>query len=306
LMKILITGSSGLVGRALVESLHRDGHAIGRLLRPQSPREASDGGHGIAMRWNPATGELDDAAAGADAVVNLAGASVASGRWTEERKNQLRSSRIDSTRKLIGALAKLKPMPRIFISASAVGYYGDRGDEELTETSVPGRGFLADLCRKWESEATRAESLGMRVAGMRFGTILAGHGGALQRMLPPFKLGAGGRLGSGNQWMSWISLADVLGAVRYMLENQSARGPVNAVAPRPVRNHDLTAALARVLHRPAILPVPAFALRMAFGEMADALLLTSQRVLPQKLQTLGYRFAHPELPAALAAALNTT
>jgi len=257
------------------------------------------------MRWNPATGDLDDDAAGADAVVNLAGVSVASGRWTAERQNQLRSSRVDTTRKLIGSLAKLKPMPRIFLSASAVGYYGDRGDEELIEKSAPGRGFLADLCRDWESQATRAESLGMRVACIRFGAILARHGGALQRMLLPFNLGAGGRLGSGHQWMSWIGLADAVGVIRYMLENDLARGPVNTVAPTPVRNREFTKELARVLHRPAILPAPAFALRIAFGEMADALLLSSQRVLPQKLQIWGYRFAHPELPAALAAALGT-
>lgn len=303
IMKILISGSSGLVGSALVESLHHDGHTIGRLLRPESPHEASDTGRGVAMRWDPATGELDDAAAGADAVVNLAGASVASGRWTEECKNQLRVSRIDTTRKLIEALAKLKPIPRIFLSASAVGYYGDGGDEELTEVSAPGSGFLADVCRDWESAAMRAESLGMRVACMRFGTILAKDGGALQRMLLPFKLGAGGRLGAGNQWMSWISLVDTTGVIRYLLENEAARGAVNVVAPSPVRNRDFTAALARTLHRPAILSAPGFALRLAFGEMADALLLSSQCVLPQKLQTFGYRFAHPDLSTALAAVL---
>lgn len=303
-MKVLISGSSGLVGSALAESLANDGHTVGRLLRPQSPREAATGAHGVAMRWNPTTGELDGGAAGADAVVNLAGVSVASGRWTEERKNQLRASRVDTTRKLIDAIVKLTPPPRILLSTSAVGYYGDRGDEELTETSVSGTGFLANLCRDWEAEASRVATLGMRLACMRFGTILARHGGALQRMLLPFKLGAGGRLGSGNQWMSWISLEDVVRAIRYLLENETARGAMNIVAPAPVRNREFTKELARAVHRPAIFPAPGFALRLALGEMADALLLSSQRVVPQRLQTLGYRFRHPDLPTALRAVLS--
>ncbi len=304
-MKILITGSSGLVGTALVESLHRDGHTVGRLLRPQSGSDAHQGGRGVAMRWNPETGELDGSAAGADAVINLSGLSIASGRWSDERKRLLRSSRVEATRQLIEALRKLKPMPRILLSASAVGYYGDRGEEELTESSAPGHGFLPDLCRDWEESASRAESLGMRAVYLRFGTILASDGGALQKMLLPFKLGAGGRLGSGKQWMSWISLADALGIIRYALESEQARGAVSTVAPGPVRNREFTAELARALHRPAILPAPEFALRLAFGEMADALLLASQRVLPQKLQTLGYHFLHPDLPTALAAVLAT-
>jgi uncharacterized protein (TIGR01777 family) len=299
-MKILITGSSGLVGSALVESLDRDAHTVGRLLRTQSAGDARGGGRGVPMRWNPNTGDLDSAAEGADAVVNLAGVSVASGRWTDERKRQIRSSRVDTTRNLVSALAKLKPPPRILLSASAIGYYGDRGDEELTELSPPGRGFLPDLCREWESQASRAESLGMRVACLRFGTILAPHGGALEKMLLPFKMGVGGRLGSGNQWMSWITLADVVTLIRYALENEQACGALNTVAPGPVRNRDFTAALARALRRPAILPAPAFALRLALGEMADALLLSSQRVIPTRWQSLGYRFLHPDLPAALA------
>lgn len=303
-MKILITGSSGLVGSALVESLSDEGHTIGRLLRPQSAGEARTGGRGVAMRWNPETGDLDSAAAGADAVVNLAGVSVASGRWTEDRKKQIRSSRVDTTRQLVKALGKLNPGPRIFLSASAIGYYGDRGDEELTEVRAPGSGFLPDVCRGWESEASRAEALGMRVAYLRFGTILARHGGALQKMLPPFKMGAGGRLGSGKQWMAWITLADVLGIIGYALKNEQAHGAVNTVAPTPMRNSEFTAELGRALHRPAILPAPRFALRLALGEMADALLLSSQRVVPQKLRSLGYPFLHPDLPSALAAVLS--
>lgn len=305
-MKILITGSSGLVGSALVNSLQRGGNTVGRLLRPQSSVQATDGAHVVAMRWNPETGELDSAAAGADAVVNLAGVSVASGRWTEERKKQVCSSRVETTRKLISALAKVKPIPQILLSASAIGYYGDRDDEELTDTSAPGRGFLSDLCQDWEAAAGGAEALGMRVACLRFGTVLAQHGGALERMLLPFKLGAGGRLGSGNQWMSWISLADAVGIIRHLLESTLARGSINTVSPDPVRNREFTEALAGTLHRPAILPAPAFALRLAFGEMADALLLSSQRVVPQKLQTLGYTFQHPDLRGALAAALAAT
>lgn len=302
-MKVLVTGSSGLVGTALVQSLSEDGHTVGRLIRPQSRGDTRTGGRGVAMRWNPETGDLDNAAAGADAVINLAGVSVASGRWTEERKRHIRSSRVDTTRYLVNALSKLNPAPRIFISASAIGYYGDRGDEGLTESSQLGRGFLPDLCRDWELEASRGETFGMRTVCMRFGTILAAHGGALQKMLPPFKLGAGGRLGSGKQWMAWITLADVVGIICYSLQNEQARGTLNAVAPNPARNLEFTRELARAVHRPAILPVPAFALRLALGEMADALLLSSQRVIPEKLQSLGYPFNYPDLPTALAAVL---
>jgi uncharacterized protein (TIGR01777 family) len=200
-------------------------------------------------------------------------------------------------------VARLEPRPKVFVSASAIGYYGDRGEEELTEESAAGNDFLAGLAKEWEAEAARAEDFGMRSVQLRIGVILARHGGALARMLLPFRLGLGGRLGSGRQWMSWLTLAEIISMIRFALENPEARGPINAVSPQPVRNSEFTAALARALSRPAIVPAPAFALRVALGEMADALLLSSQRVLPQRLTELGYRFLHPNLPSALSAAL---
>jgi len=301
-MKILVTGSTGLVGTALVGALAREGHTVCRLLRPESV-VASGANEGFDVAWNPATGELGGAAVGADAVVNLAGASIAGGRWTEKRKELLRTSRIDTTRALVNALAKMSARPRVLVSASAIGIYGKRSDEQLTEDSNPGTDFLAGLARAWEAEAMKAETLGIRVVLARFGIILAKHGGALAKMLLPFKLGAGGRLGSGKQWMSWITLEDVVGVIRFAIENGAIRGAVNVVAPNAVQNADFTKALASTLHRPALFPAPAFALRLALGEMADALLLSSQRVLPQKLQELGYSFAFSELPAGLGAVL---
>ncbi len=302
-MKILMTGSSGLVGSALVSALSRSGHTVCRLLRPESVAGPRTEALGIPIRWNPATGELEGAAAGAEAVINLAGESIAAGRWTVERKARLRSSRIAATRNLVTAVARLEPRPKIFISASAIGYYGNRGDQELAEDSAPGSDFLAGVARDWEAEAARAEAFGMRAVELRFGVILARHGGALARMLLPFRFGLGGRLGSGRQWMSWLTLAETVSIIRFSLENQEARGPVNAVSPQPARNAEFTSALARALGRPAIFPAPAFALRLALGEMADALLLSSQRVLPRQLTELGYRFLHPDLSIALSAIL---
>ncbi len=307
-MKILVTGSSGLVGTALVRALARAGHTVCRLVRPQSA--GGEGAkEGFAVAWNPATGELGGAGVGADAVVNLAGASIAGGRWSTRRKELLRASRIDTTRALVNALAKMNARPSVLVSASAIGYYGDRGDETLTEDSKPGTDFLAGLAQEWEAEALKAEALGIRVVLARFGIILAGEGGALAKMLTPFKLGAGGRLGSGNQWMSWVTLEDVVGILRFAIENTAvkgamnvapARGPINIVAPQPVQNFAFTKILTKAVHRPALFPAPAFALRLALGEMADALLLSSQRVAPQALEKLGYRFLHPDLTSALA------
>ena len=302
-MKILVTGSSGLVGTALVAELTRAGHTVCRLLRPEST-SAPGPTKGIPVRWNPATGELEGTAAGADAVVNLAGASIASGRWNEGRKRLLATSRVDATRQFVAAMGKLNPRPRTFISASAIGYYGSRGDESLTEESAPGNDFLAGLCVAWEAEAAKAREHGLRVAQLRFGIILAKHGGALAKMLLPFRLGAGGRVGSGRQWMSWVALEDVVAMIRFALENSAVSGAFNAVAPQPVRNVEFTRVLARALHRPAIFPAPPFALRLALGEMADALLLSSQRVVPRKVEQAGYRFVHPELAGALAAVLS--
>jgi uncharacterized protein (TIGR01777 family) len=299
-MKILVTGSTGLVGTALVSALARDGNTVCRLMRPQSKSPASTK-DGFDVAWNPATGELGGV--GADAVVNLAGASIAEGRWTKERKELLRTSRIDTTRALVSALAKMSARPRVLVSASAIGYYGDRGDELLTEENKAGTDFLAGLAQEWEAEARKAEALGIRVVVARFGIILAKHGGALPKMMLPFKFGAGGKLGSGKQWMSWVTLEDVVGILKFALENSSVRGPMNVVAPQPLQNGEFTNALAKAMHRPALFPAPAFALRLALGEMADALLLSSQRVAPQVLEKLDYRFLHSDLSAALKSLL---
>jgi uncharacterized protein (TIGR01777 family) len=258
---------------------------------------------GFAVAWDPATGELGGAGVGADAVVNLAGASIAGGRWTAERMALLRTSRIDTTRALVGALAKMNARPSVLVSASAIGIYGDRGDETLTEESKPGTDFLADLAKEWEAEAIKAEALGIRVVLARFGIILAREGGALAKMLTPFKLGVGGRLGTGKQWMSWVTLEDVVAILRFAIESASVRGAINIVSPQPLQNAEFTTVLAKAVHRPALFPAPAFALRLALGEMADALLLSSQRVAPQALEKLGYRFLHADLTSALAAAL---
>jgi uncharacterized protein len=303
-MKILVTGSTGLVGGALASELKRDGHTVCRLVRPETKAEVSRSSDGFDVKWDPATGELGGAAVAADAVVNLGGASIAEGRWTADRKQRLRSSRVDNTRALVSALAKMAARPRVLISASAVGYYGNRGDEVLREESGPGNNFLGELAKEWEAEANKAEALGIRVVLLRFGVVLAKEGGALPTMARPFRLGVGGRLGSGEQWMSWITLADVVAILRLALENGAVRGPVNVVSPEPVRNADFTKALAKALHRPALFPAPAFALRLALGEMADALLLSSQRVVPERLDKLGYRFVNPDLEGALASVLR--
>src|SRR5712692_8955830 len=311
-MKILITGSSGLVGTALTAALVGDGHTVVRLVRSGSGTRKPDGKRGgtraqgtaanvIEVAWNPNTCDLEgepfgaeqEKVEGADAVVNLAGASIAGESWTEERKAVLRSSRVHITRELVCTLEKLSARPKTLVSASAVGYYGKRGDEVLTEESKPGEDFLARLAQEWEAEGVKAEALGVRVVRTRFGIILAKHGGALPQMMRPFKFGAGGRIGSGQQWMSWISLAD-----------RAISGALDVVAPNPVRNAEFVRELGRAMHRPAILPAPAFALKFVLGEMAEALLLASQRVLPSRLQQLGYKFLHANLPSALAAVLS--
>ena len=297
-MKVLISGGSGLVGTALTQALRAEGHTVAHLVRPGGDASPGD------VRWDPASSFVNlDAMTGTDAVVNLNGASIGGGRWSPPRKKLLRSSRIDSTRVLEDALSRMKQRPRVFVSASAVGYYGDRGDEILTESSSSGNDFLAILARDWETEARRAESLGIRTVITRFGIILSDQGGALPRMLTPFKLGAGGRLGSGKQWMSWVALEDVVGALRSAIASDQLSGPVNVVAPNPVRNTEFTQVLASVLHRPAIFPAPAFALRLALGEMADALLLSSQRVEPAQLSANRYAFRFENLEPALHAIL---
>jgi len=302
-MKVLLTGSTGLVGTALAQELQRAGHTVCRLVRPGTPAEAIRTTQGFDVPWNPATGELGGAAVGADAVVNLAGASIADGRWTPERKQLLRTSRVDTTRALINGLAKMEQRPRVFVSASATGYYGNRGDEVLTEDSAPGNDFLSEIAKEWEAEAVKAEVLGIRVVRARFGVILAKHGGALPQMMRPFQFGVGGKIGSGRQWMSWITLDDVVAILLFALENGHVVGPLNVVSPQPVTNADFTKALAAALRRPALFPAPAFALRLILGEMADALLLSSQRAVPAQLQKLNYKFLHAELGGALKSIL---
>jgi uncharacterized protein len=300
-VRILVSGSSGLIGSAISDALTRDGHTIGRLVRPANSERAKAGD----VLWDPVAGALDSAAAeGADAVVHLAGASIAGGRWTAARKRLLRTSRIEATRHLVESLGALARPPRIFLCASAIGYFGDRGDESVDEQSAPGTDFLAKLTEDWEREQAAAARFGARVVSMRFGIVLAGSGGALPRMAMPFKFGAGGRLGSGRQWMSWIALRDVVGIAKFALANAALAGPVDSVAPEPMRNTDFTRALADVLHRPAIFPAPPFALRLALGEMADALLLSSQRVFPRRLEVAGYAFEQTDLRAALREALG--
>jgi uncharacterized protein len=311
-MKVLITGATGLVGTALTKALIADGHTVCRLMRRETvSTKTSPGRRGspqvIDVPWDPESSDglsfadSQGEIAGAEAVVNLAGASIASERWTTQRKMVLRSSRARTTRSLVAALGRLKTLPKVFVSASAIGYYGNRGEELLTEESNAGEDFLAQVALEWEAEAKKAESLGMRVVRARFGIILAKNGGALPQMMRPFKFFAGGKLGSGRQWMSWITLEDVIGILRYALEDANVSGAINVVAPHPVRNAEFTRALARALHRPAIFTAPAFALRLALGqEMADSMLLTSQRVEPNRLRQFGYRFVGESLPEALA------
>jgi len=301
-MKILITGSTGLVGTALTQDLQRAGHTVCRLVRAGTSASTSSG---FDVNWNPATGELGGAAVGADAVINLAGASIADGRWTPQRKQLLRSSRVDTTRALVAALAKMSARPRVLISASATGYYGNRADEILTESSQPGSGFLSEIAKEWESEALKAEALGIRVVRARFGVILAKHGGALPQMMRPFQFFVGGKIGTGQQWISWITLDDTVAILRLALENANITGALNVVSPQPVTNAQFTKALSATMNRPALFPAPTFALRLLLGEMADALLLSSQRVQPAQLQKLNHQFQHPDLGAALSAVLAT-
>jgi len=298
-MKILISGASGLVGRALAGVLRAQGHQVARLVRPGSAASAGD------ISWDPSAATVDVAAMeGADAVVHLSGASVAGGRWTPARKALLRSSRVDTTRVLVDALASLRQKPRVFVCASAIGCYGDRGDEILTESSAIGTDFLSLVVRDWEAEAARAEICGIRTVELRFGVILTAEGGALAAMLRPFKFGMGGRLGSGKQWMSWISLEDAVGVVCSVITDEQLTGPLNVVAPNPLRNAEFTRITAAVLHRPAIFTAPAFTLRVALGEMADGLLLASVRVMPERLLATGYQFRFPEFEPALRAILG--
>jgi uncharacterized protein (TIGR01777 family) len=310
-MNILMTGATGLVGTALVKKFKTEGHTIYRLTRAETPkRDAKELGV-FDVPWNPSSGEIRgpdgsgslQVPAAIDAVINLAGAPVVGGRWTKDRKALLRSSRVDTTRGVVRAIAKMDKRPQVLISASAIGYYGNRGDELVTEKSAPGSDFLAELAKDWENEAVKAEEFGVRVVLLRFGIILTKQGGALPQMMTPFKFGLGGKLGSGRQWTSWITLQDVVAIIQEALRNDSWRGPLNLVAPQAVRNSDFTKSLAKVMHRPAIFAAPAFALRLAMGEMADTL-LGGVRVAPQALEQQGYRFVHANLDEALNAILG--
>ena len=304
-MRIAITGASGLVGSALVPHLAARGHDVVRLQRARrTDRPGSDAQVG-AHTWSPDRGLDHPERLGAiDAVVHLAGESVAGARWSTAVKARIRDSRVGPTRAFAQSLATLPHRPKVMVSASAIGFYGDRGNEPLTEHSPAGSGFLADVCREWEHATTPATAAGIRVVTVRFGIILDARGGALGKMRLPFSLGLGGRLGSGEQIYSWVAMADVVGALTLALEREALQGPVNVTAPHPVSNAEFTRTLGRVLQRPTVIPVPAFALRAAVGELADAELLSSKRVLPQALEAAGYRFAHPHLEDALRATLQ--
>lgn len=297
-MRILISGASGMVGTAAASTLRARGHDVNQFVRPGRSFSHGD------VRWDPASGSIDaEALEATDAIIHLAGESIGDARWSEARMKILRESRVSSTRILVDAIASLRQKPRVLLAASAVGYYGDRRDEVLGESSSSGEGFLAALARDWEAESLRAESIGLQVVLLRFGLILSSKGGALPRMVTPFKLGLAGRLGDGKQWVSWIALDDVIGVICAVLADARFRGPVNVVSPAPVRNAEFTNTLARVLNRPAIFPVPAFALRLSLGEMANELLLASQHVVPAKLIQKGYQFRLPQLEPALKSVL---
>ena len=299
-MRIVIAGGSGFIGEPLVRRLVARGDDVAVLSRNPAKVQA---GSGVA--WDGRTqGAWSDEVANADAIVNLAGENVGEGRWTDERKKKLVASRIDATGAIVQALRNAPLRDRVLVNASAVGYYGfDRGDEEFDENGTRGRGFLAELVEKWEAAAREAEPL-VRLVLLRFGVALAPDGGALQKMMLPFKLGAGGPVGNGRQWMSWIDRDDAVRAVEWAIDNRGARGVYNATAPQPVRNRDFARALGRALHRPAFMPAPAFALRIAFGQMAEEVLLGGQRVVPRRAEREGFRFDHPTLDAALAKSIS--
>jgi uncharacterized protein (TIGR01777 family) len=299
-MHAVVTGATGLIGRALIRQI---GSPAAVLSRDDGRAQRLLGGV-AAHRWAPEGGPAPvEALRGADVVFNLAGEPAADGRWTAEKKRRIRDSRVVGTRHLVEGLAALDVRPRVLVSASAVGYYGDRGDELLDERSSPGQGFLAEVCIDWEREAMAAERLGIRVVCVRIGLVMSTAGGALAKMLAPFRLGAGGRLGTGRQWMPWIHIDDLVGILVHASRSDALRGPINGVAPAPVTNAEFTLALAHAVRRPALLPMPAFALNVAFGEMSG-MLMASQRVMPALALRSGYTFAHPDLGGALASLLG--
>jgi uncharacterized protein len=297
-MKILITGASGLIGRALQQSFAEQGHTM-LLASRQEPKDEQH------IKWSIEDGFADPGKLeGIDVVVHLAGENVSGLRWTEEKKQAIRDSRVLGTRNVVDAISKLKKKPNTFIASSAIGFYGERGDDEVTESSAPGDNFFAEVSTAWESESRRAEDAGIRTVLLRTGIVLSKNGGALSAMLTPFKLGVGGVVGSGRQWMSWISLDDEIAIINYAIENKEIRGAVNAVAPNPVTNEVFTKTLGEVLYRPTFIPLPAFAISMLFGEMGDALLLASTKVLPKRLEEAGFKFKYPELKGAIEHAVE--
>jgi uncharacterized protein (TIGR01777 family) len=296
-MKVLITGASGLVGTELQRSFKEKGYEM--LLA--SRKEPTDEQH---IQWTIEEGFSEpEKLEGIDAVVHLAGENVSGLRWTEEKKKAIRDSRVLGTRSVVDAISKLKDKPRVLIAASATGFYGERGNEEVTESSAAGDNFLAGVCKEWEAESRRAEDAGIRTVLLRTGIVLSKDGGALATMLTPFKLGVGGVVGSGDQWMSWISMDDEIAIINFAIENDNLRGAVNAVSPHPVTNHDFTKTLGDVLYRPTFIPVPEFAVSMIFGEMGDALLLTSTKVMPRRLEEAGFEFKYPDLKPAIEKAV---
>ena len=296
-MRIAVTGSTGLVGSSLVSVLETEGHQVIRVVR-QNPGDAE-------IHWNPNGGQLDaNDLVGLDGVVHLAGENIAAGRWTAALKQRIRDSRVRGTRLLCERMAAADPRPAVLICASAIGYYGERGTSPVDERDEPGDGFLAETCREWEAACQPARDAGIRVVNLRIGVVLSPQGGALQKMLTPFRLGGGGRVGSGKQYWSWIALDDVTGAIVHAIENDSISGPVNAVSPQAVDNAAFTKVLGKVLKRPTLFPMPAFAARLALGEMADELLLASIHVKPTVLSVSGYQFSHPDLEGALRHLLN--
>ena len=293
-MNIAITGSTGLIGSALESSLTTSGHQVVRMVRTPVRSAAKE------ICWDPSAGKINTAALeGIDAVVHLAGKSIAGGRWTPQKKRRIRESRIKGTSLLAESLARLSKPPKVLICASAIGYYGDRGQEILTEESRSGTGFLPDVCREWENAAGPAAEKGIRVVITRIGMVLSAAGGALATMLPAFRLGLGGRIGSGNQYMSWIAIDELVDIIRHAIQTESLHGPINAVAPRPVTNLEFSKALGHLLSRPTILFLPSFAARFLLGEMADELLLASTRVVPARLEASGYKFRFSLLEDAL-------
>jgi uncharacterized protein (TIGR01777 family) len=297
-MKVLITGASGLVGKELQKSFAAKGYEM--LLASRS--EPKDDTH---IKWSIEEGfSGPEKLEGIDVVVHLAGENVSGLRWTDEKKKAIRDSRVLGTRNVVDAISKLKKKPHTFIASSAIGFYGERGDEEVTESSAAGDNFLAVVCKEWEAESRRAEDAGIRTVLLRTGIVLSKDGGALATMLTPFKLGVGGVVGSGKQWMSWISLEDEIAVINFAIENENIRGAVNAVSPNPATNEEFTKTLGEVLYRPTFIPLPEFAVSMIFGEMGDALLLASTKVMPKRLEDAGFEFKHPNLKEAIESAVK--